>query len=476
MLSEIHVYLAILVTLAYLFLGKESLGHNKSGMISSFFCWVSNKVILAPILGLVVLWVLPFGMALLGIDASYQLTIESATGVIVNDIDLVVLILALAYLSISLDESGFFEYASVKIIKVSHGSGSKLLVNLFLLTSVLTYFTSNDIVIIAMTPIILYVSKHTGGHNAIPLLISLFVGANTLSMGLYIGSPTNIVIGDAVGLSFIEYLKLMLVPSIVAAITSLGMLYLIFVRFPISGNKIFHSYSLPLMDKHDKPTEIMLLKSFVFILCIIILSIVPSEVLQIWEVCLSFAFIMFCIDMIYLWYIKKSLVLFVNKVTSKLPWEIAPFVISFFVLVNAMEGTTLSNETMSFVMYLFDQGLVYGVLGAGYLSAISVNLMNDIPSTMFWANLLGNIQPQLTEQNFKVLIVAILIGVNPGCYLTIIGALAGLMWIKIIGTSNVSKELITPTAWDLTKYGSIILIPVLSITLLAVVVQAKYFY
>jgi len=476
MLSEIHVYLAILVTLVYLFLGKESLGQNKNGIISSLFCWVSNKVVLAPILGLVTLWVLPFGMAFIGVGSSYQLTIASATGVIVNDIDLVVLILALAYLSISLDESGFFEYASVKIIKKSHGKGSKLLVNLFLLTSVLTYFTSNDIVIIAMTPIILYVNKHTGGHNAIPLLISLFVGANTLSMGLYIGSPTNIVIGDAVGLSFIEYLNLMLVPSIVAAISTLGMLYLIFVKFPISGNKMFHSYSLPLMTKHDKASKIMLLKSFVFILCIIVLSVVSSEIMQIWEVCLSFAIIMFCVDIIYLWYNKKSLALFVNKVASKLPWEIAPFVISFFVLVNALEGSTLSNETMSLVKSLFDQGLVYGVLGAGYLSAISVNLMNDIPSTMFWANLLGNIQPLLTDQNFKVLIVAILIGVNPGCYLTIIGALAGLMWMKIISTSNVSKGLIIPTAWDLTKYGSIILIPVLTITLLAVVLQAKYFY
>jgi len=471
MLGEIHIYTAIGITLLYLFLGKSNLVVSSGEGLASFFSWITNKVIIAPIIGLLVLWVSPVFMGLLGIEASYYLTFSDIYNVVGNDIDLVVLILSLAYLSISLDEAGFFEYSSLKIVKASKGSGERLLINLFLLASILTYFTSNDIVIIAMTPTIIYVSRHTGGHNAIPLLISLFVAANTLSMGLYIGSPTNIVIGDAVGLSFIAYMKLMLVPSIVSLFVTLGLLYLVFVKFPIGGNRIFNSYSVPVLSKHDKATKIMRLKVLIFTIFIFLLSVLSIEI---WQLCLFFAAVMCFVDIIYLLNKRKSKRVFFSKVGKKIPWEIAPFVVSFFILVNAMEETVLSKGVLTLLQSLFDYSFEIGVLGSGFLAAISVNVMNDIPSTMFWANLLTNIEPLLSQQEFNALTAAILVGVNPGCYLTIIGALAGLMWIKIIHKSNENGELIVPSAWDLTKYGAIILVPVLLVTLFSVVWQFKY--
>ena len=108
-----------------------------------------------------------------------------------------VLILSLAYLSISLDDSGFFRWCALQVVRVGGGDGRRLLLAVFLGVSVLTFFTSNDIVILAVTPILIHVGTSARIHNLTPFLIAEFFAANTASMGLYIGNPTNIILGDA---------------------------------------------------------------------------------------------------------------------------------------------------------------------------------------------------------------------------------------------------------------------------------------
>ena len=47
-------------------------------------------------------------------------------------------------------------------------------------------------------------------------------------MALYIGNPTNIIVAQAYGLSFLKYSKWMVLPTIVAGFTCLGLLCLLF--------------------------------------------------------------------------------------------------------------------------------------------------------------------------------------------------------------------------------------------------------
>src|SRR3546814_1543362 len=69
----------------------------------------------------------------------------------------------------------------------------------FWLSTVLTYFTSNDMVIVSLTPLILELCNQSKNMKPLPMLIAKFVAANTSSIGLYIGNPTNILLADAVG-------------------------------------------------------------------------------------------------------------------------------------------------------------------------------------------------------------------------------------------------------------------------------------
>ena len=111
-----------------------------------------------------------------------------------SKIEIIFLILTFAVISYGIKQSGYFKYAAFRVLEVCDGQVTRMTLYLFLVSSILTYVTSNDIVILVMTPIVIELCRQSHIHNARLLLLGQFVAANTLSMGLLIGSPTNIIV------------------------------------------------------------------------------------------------------------------------------------------------------------------------------------------------------------------------------------------------------------------------------------------
>lgn len=135
----------------------------------------------------------------------------------INPLKILVLFISMTFLSIYLDEVGFFKYLACVATKKSKANQKILFLILYMLVSVLTIFTSNDIVILTFTPFICYFAKNTK-INPIPYLVAEFAAANTWSMLLMIGNPTNIYLSLSSGIDFISYFKVMFLPTIFAGL------------------------------------------------------------------------------------------------------------------------------------------------------------------------------------------------------------------------------------------------------------------
>lgn len=146
-----------------------------------------------------------------------------------NPIKILVLFISLSMISISLDELNFFNYLSTKALKIAKGSQYKIFFTIYFLVAILTIFTSNDIVILSLTPFIISFSKKAK-INPLPYLICEFVNANTYSMLLSIGNPTNIYLSGVENIAFLDYLSKMYLPTIMAGISTLGVILLLFKR------------------------------------------------------------------------------------------------------------------------------------------------------------------------------------------------------------------------------------------------------
>ncbi|MBQ6922691.1 MAG: hypothetical protein IJQ66_06340, partial [Clostridia bacterium] len=163
-----------------------------------------------------------------GIDLRF-LGAELVKNSSVNPLKILTLFISMTLISLFLDEVGFFRFLACKTLKLANNSQLKLFVGLYLTVSFLTVFTSNDIIILTFTPFICYFSKNAK-INPIPYLVTEFVAANTMSMTLIIGNPTNIYIATAHGVNFLEYFKVMLLPTVASAVVSFIVLYLVFGR------------------------------------------------------------------------------------------------------------------------------------------------------------------------------------------------------------------------------------------------------
>ena len=100
---------------------------------------------------------------------------------------------------------------------------------LYSMIAILTIFTSNDIIILTFTPFICCFCKKAK-INPLPYLFGEFFAANTWSMFLIIGNPTNIYLASSAGIDFFTYIGVMFLPTFGGGIVSLLIIIIIFYK------------------------------------------------------------------------------------------------------------------------------------------------------------------------------------------------------------------------------------------------------
>ena len=150
----------------------------------------------------------------------------------INPLKILVLFISMTILSIFLDELGFFSYLANLALRKAGASQLRLFMILYVTVSVLTVFTSNDIIILSFTPFICYFAKNAK-ISPLPYLAAEFVAANTWSMTLIIGNPTNIYLVTAAGGDFMSYLKVMFLPAFCSGLIAFVFLFIIYKKLKI---------------------------------------------------------------------------------------------------------------------------------------------------------------------------------------------------------------------------------------------------
>ena len=386
----------------------------------------------------------PF-IAMIIIVASGAIDLEYAINKLVNGngmnpLKIIVLFFSMSFISIILDELNFFEYLANKALKKAKGSQIKLFIILYLLCSILTIFTSNDIVILTFTPFIIFFSKNAK-INPIPYLVIEFIAANTWSMLFIIGNPTNIYIGANANINFLDYLKVMFLPTIFAGLTSLLILYLLF-RKKLKEKIEANSEEIVIKDKVLLVIALALLG-----ICIILLAISNYINLEMYLVSLicALALLLFLIGNLIM---HKDKTIIMNGL-RRIPYALFPFVISMFFIVLALDSQGITDNLKE-LLNKTNTTFSYGIT-----SYLSCSLINNIPMSVLYSSITTD----------SASIYASIIGSNIGAFLTPIGALAGIMWLSILKKHEIKFSFL-----DFIKYGAIISIPTLIVSLLGLVI------
>jgi Na+/H+ antiporter NhaD/arsenite permease-like protein len=126
------------------------------------------------------------------------------------------MLFGLMLISVQLEVAGLYAAISAMVARL-HASPPVLLVLLTALVGVLSAFLTNDVVAVAMTPVVLAIALRRS-MNPLPFLLAIALAANAGSVATIIGSPQNMLIAQRLDLGFNGYLVYALVPALLALV------------------------------------------------------------------------------------------------------------------------------------------------------------------------------------------------------------------------------------------------------------------
>ncbi|MEM3723216.1 MAG: ArsB/NhaD family transporter [Candidatus Hadarchaeales archaeon] len=390
----------------------------------------------APLIGAILLFILSSG----NLSILYKGMAGTDT---VRPYSILIIIFSLSYICVSLDHTGFFEYLSLKMVKASKGSGFRLFIYTFLLSSILTLFTDNDIVILTLTFLLIYVCRKAE-IDPLPFLLVEFFSVNIVGMGLYIGNPTNIIGADAYGLSFLDYAKWMILPSFIGGSACFFILWAVFRK------KISKKFSVPPIPPSAaiKNRESAIFGANVLCLTILFMSL-PYEITlaPLWMIALFFALVMIIHDiMVYGPYF--------TEVSARVPWKICPFLFGLFVIVDQLSSAGIPERFGSFISGI-SPNVPVAMLFILLTSVVAAGFMNNHPMSLLFVKAIHGGAFALPKLGPTLALIA---GSSLGGNLMLTGSLAGIMWARILAERG------RPISFsEFLKYGVIITFPVIAV-------------
>ncbi len=192
------------------------------------------------------------GIALLGaiaMIASEAISVEDAARAI--HLPTLLLLFAFMVMSAQMRLGGFYDWVTLRLAALPV-SASALLGLLIVAAAVLSAVFSNDIVCLAMAPVLVDACVRRG-LDPVPFLIGLACAANVGSAATLIGNPQNMLIGQTLGLSFTGYAAEAAAP--VAA--GLALTWLLIVarvggRWRSAGDAVEQRTAAPLTEALDR--------------------------------------------------------------------------------------------------------------------------------------------------------------------------------------------------------------------------------
>jgi arsenical pump membrane protein len=244
--------------------------------------------------------------------------------------------------------------------------------------------------------------------------VSEFVAANTWSIILVIGNPTNIYLAESFKIGFFDYFSKMWLGAIMAGLVGLAAMYAMFRKM----------LKVPFAESGTKPVlkdPFLAYLSLAFLgVTIIFMAFSDFIDIPMWVVSMAGALLLIIATVLY-GIKKRSGFSALGRSFARLPYSVIPFILSMFVMVLSLK----------------DQGVIGALadalaranpyVGAGVSSYFAANFLNNIPMTVFFTEIFRT----MSAPPYTMIYLAI-ISSNIGAFLTPVGALAGVMWTRLL--------------------------------------------
>ncbi|RDB19705.1 Arsenical pump membrane protein [Hypsizygus marmoreus] len=201
--------------------------------------------------------------------------------------NILILFISLAYMAITLDISGVLQAAAFWVSNKGGSNTRKLFFYFYVMLTLLSVVLGNDPVILSGTAFLVYYTAATG-LEPIAWLIAEFAAANTSSMVLFVGNPTNVVICEGFGVNNAAFTAYTILPFLACTVACYVALAVQFRDVKHLPRRIPVTAKLNVREVLRDPVGAWI-GSIILGTCLIVIIIVSFFKVDVWKISLPFA-------------------------------------------------------------------------------------------------------------------------------------------------------------------------------------------
>jgi Na+/H+ antiporter NhaD/arsenite permease-like protein len=325
-----------------------------------------------------------------------------------------------------------FDYLATQMVVIAKGEGKRLLLGIVLITTPICAVLPNATTVMLLAPLIPPIAQEVG-INFVPLLILMVFVANSSGLLTIVGDPATYIVGDAINLSFMDYLLRLSLGGAIAVLTVTATLPFLFRK--IWNTKLENLEGLP----HPQINHPRVLTLGAFIVGFVLMFFAIGESLPVPISPAAVALLGAALAMLLA---HQSKIDTVNNILRDVDWSTLIFFMSIFVLIGGLEKTKVisglsgvlavilgKNIALGSIVLLFFVGLVSSVVPNIPLVVAMVPLLKQYivtvglaPAEVLAANYQGQFPPEVLP-----LFYAMMYGATLGGNGTLVGASSNIV-------------------------------------------------
>jgi Na+/H+ antiporter NhaD/arsenite permease-like protein len=325
-----------------------------------------------------------------------------------------------------------FEYLATQIVILAKGQGKRLLLGIVAITTPICAVLPNATTVMLLAPLVPTMAEELN-INFVPLLILMVFVANSAGLLTLIGDPATFIVGDAVNISFLDYLGKLSLGGAIAILTILFLLPRLFPKIWLA--QLEHPEQLPTIKiQHPRMLTVGGVIVAIVLIFFVIGELLPTPI--------SPATIALLGATLCLLLSHHSKTDSVQNILKDVDWSTLIFFMSIFVLIGGLEKTGVIGGASAILATILGKNIALGAILLLFTIGLLSSLIPNIPLVVAMVPLLkqyvvtvGLASPAILEPNFEgqlppeilPLFYAMMYGATLGGNGTLVGASSNIV-------------------------------------------------
>ncbi|MBD2231910.1 SLC13 family permease [Phormidium tenue] len=299
----------------------------------------------------------------------HVLTLDQAIGYIGNSHATLALFFGVMVMVRAFEPTKIFEYLATQMVIMARGEGKRLLLGIVAITTPVCAMLPNATTVMLLAPLIPPMAAELN-INFVPLLILMVFVANSAGLLTLVGDPATFIVGDAINMSFLEYLTKLSLGGVVAIATIVAVLPILFSS----------TWNKKLADLDHLPHPVvnhprMLALGGLIVGLVLVLFVVGESL----PVPISPAAIALLGAALCLLLTHHSGIDTVHNILRDVDWSTLIFFMSVFVLIGGLQETGVISSASGLLGVVIGQNIALGAMLLLFVTGILSSLIPNIP-------------------------------------------------------------------------------------------------